>query len=149
MKGNEVKHGRKTIDGKSAPVRDGGFRVRVTRAQRYEIGTTVGYRIKGEKEWREGVMKNISVSGVLIHAAGSLPRDTVIEMRFSLPVHLNGENAAEILCRGSVVRSSESERPGVASLVAARISHSRFLRQKDRKGEASRYLSDDTVLKFT
>jgi len=130
MKGQEVKYGWKTVEDKSAPGRDGNLRNRVTRAQRYEIGTMLRYRIKGEKEWREGVMKNISISGVLLHAANSLPPDTVIELRFSLPVHLSGENAAEVLCRGSVVRSSKNEGPGVAAMVAARINHSRFLRQE-------------------
>jgi hypothetical protein len=146
MKDPEVKNGWKTVEGKSAPGRDGSNRGRVTRAQRYEIATILRYRIRGEKEWREGVMKNISISGVLLHADNSLPQDTVIELRFSLPVHLDGENAAEVLCRGSVVRSTKGEGPGVAAMVAAKIKHTRFLRQKDRKDEAPRYLSGKTFL---
>ncbi len=148
MKGLEVKRGWNTVAGESTPGRDGGLRDRVTRAQRYEIDTIVRYRIRGEKEWREGAMKNISTSGVLLHAANSLPLDTVIEMRFSLPVRLNGENAAEVLCRGSVVRSAKCEGPGVDVLVAARIYHSRFLRQKDKKDEGPRYFSGETFLRF-
>ncbi|MFZ0302318.1 MAG: PilZ domain-containing protein [Terracidiphilus sp.] len=146
MKDGEVNHGWKTVEGKSAAGREGGLRTKVSRAQRYEIDTLVRYRIRGEKEWREGAMKNISISGVLLHAASSLPTDTVIELRFSLPVHLNGENAAEVLCRGSVVRSSKSGGPGAAATVAARIKHSRFLRQKDRKDEAPRYFSGEAFL---
>lgn len=130
MGGSEIKNGWKTVEGKSARGRDGDLRDRVSRAQRYEIDTMLRYRIKGEKEWRVGVMKNISISGVLLHAANSLPPDTVIEMKFSLPVQLSGESAAEVLCRGSVVRTSKSEGPGVAAMVAARINHSRFLRQE-------------------
>jgi hypothetical protein len=148
MKGREVKHGWKTVEGKSAPGRDGDLRDRVTRAQRYEIDTMLRYRIRGEREWREGVMKNISISGVLLHAANSLPPDTVIEMRFSLPIHLNGENAAEVLCRGSVVRSAKCEGPGVAAIVAAKIKHSRFLRQKDKKDEAPKHFSGQTFLRL-
>jgi PilZ domain len=148
MKDREFKHGWKTVEDKSDPGREGSLRGRVTRAQRYEIDTTLRYRIRGEKEWREGVMKNISISGVLLHADNSLPQDTVIEMRFSLPIHLNGENAAEVLCRGSVVRSSKCEGSDVAAVVAAKINHSRFLRQKDRKDEAPKYLSGKTFLMF-
>jgi hypothetical protein len=148
MKDSEVKHGWKTVEGKSALGQDSDLRGKVTRAQRYEIDTMMRYRIRGEKEWREGVMKNISISGVLLHAANALPPDTVIEIRFSLPVHLNGEDAAEVLCRGSVVRSSTHEGPGVAATVAARINHSRFLRQKDRKDESPRDFSGETFLKF-
>jgi len=146
MKDVEVKNGWKTVQGNSAAGREGGLRARVSRAQRYEIDTVMRYRIRGEKEWREGVMKNISITGILLHADNSLPPDTVIEMRFCLPVHLNGENAAEVLCRGSVVRSSKSGGPGVAAMVAARIKHSRFLRQKDRKDEAPRYFSGEAFL---
>ena len=146
MTEREVKHGWKTVEGKSAPRQDAGGRGRITRAQRYQIDAMLRYRVRGEKEWRAGVMKNISISGILLHAANALPTDTVIEMRFSLPVQLNGESAAEVLCRGSVVRSSNSEGPGVAALVAAKINHSRFLRQKDKKDEDRKYLPGETFL---
>jgi len=148
MKDREVNHGWNTVEGKSASGRGGGSRVKVTRAQRYEIDALVRYRIKGEKEWREGVMMNISTSGVLLHAANTFPPDTVIEIKFSLPVHLIGEKAAEVLCRGPVVRSSGCSEPGVAAIVAARINHSRFLRQKDKKDQGSRYFSGPTFLRF-
>jgi hypothetical protein len=148
MKGQESKHGWKTVEGKSVPGRGGDVRGKVTRAQRYEIGTMLRYRIRGEREWREGAIKNISISGVLLHAANSLPPDTGIEIRFSLPIHLNGENAAEVLCRGSVVRSSKCEGPGVAAMVAARINHSRFLRQKDKKDETPKNTSGETFQGF-
>ncbi len=148
MKDNAVKPGCKTIQGKFAQNLDGGFRSRVTRAQRYDIVTMMRYRIRGEKNWREGIMKNISITGVLIHATQSLPQDADIEMRFSLPINLNGENAAEVLCRGSVVRSSKCDGPDAAAAVAARISHSRFIRQMDKKDESPRKRTGETILKF-
>lgn len=77
-------------------------------------------------------MKNMSISGVLFGATLSLPLETNIEMRFALPLQLTGgESAAEVLCRGSVVRTWISAVPGeAAAMVAARITHSRFLRQE-------------------
>ena len=105
------------------------FRKRIPRAQRYEMNTTMRYRIQGEKQWRDGVVKNISISGVLMRTASFLELKTAIEMRFSLPIHLQGESAAEVFCRGSVVRSSKSEEQGEAAIVAAKIEHWRFLRQ--------------------
>jgi len=106
-------------------------RQKVPRAIRYEISAVTRYRIRGEKEWHEGVMKNMSISGVLISTPFVLPLEAVIEMRFSLPIHLTGgESAAEVLCRGSVVRSWERGVPGDGAMVAARITHSRFLRQE-------------------
>lgn len=115
-----------------APVCSNG---EIARARRYPIGTGLRYRVRGEQEWREGVMENISISGVLIHTSQVLEPNTLVELRFALPVELNGEIAAEVLCRGWVVRSSpRSGHAGSVSL-AVRIAHSRFLRQMTKKEE--------------
>jgi hypothetical protein len=106
--------------------------VGVSRARRYQIGTTVRYRVRGQSTWHEGVMENISYSGVLIRTGHFLPPNTFVEMRFFLPVELNGERAAEVLCRGSIVRSSPSTTSAGSVSIAARITHSRFLRQTGR-----------------
>ncbi len=107
------------------------YRARVPRATRYDICAAMRYRVRGKKEWHEGVMKNMSVSGVLLSTSHSLPLEAIIEMRFSLPVHLvSGESAAEVLCRGSVVRISKGELANGESAIAARVTHSRFLRQE-------------------
>jgi hypothetical protein len=107
-----------------------GHNVRVPRAKRYDICAVMRYRVRGKKEWHEGVMKNMSISGVLLSTTHSLPLEAIIEIRFSLPVQLiSGESAAEVLCRGSVVRTSNGELAGGESMVAARVTHSRFLRQ--------------------
>lgn len=112
-----------------------GWQTRVERARRYGIGTEVRFRVRGEREWQEGVMENISISGLLMRTSHSLNPQTSIEMRFVLPIELNGECAAEVMCRGSVVRSSgNTPRDGFA-IVAARIDHFRFLRQIRNKEE--------------
>jgi hypothetical protein len=105
----------------------------VARARRYDIGTALRFRVEGEKEWSEAVMQNISTTGVLLSTVRPLALDTAIEMRFFLPVELNGEFAAEVFCRGSVVRLSNSPAPDGSVSMAARIEHSRFLRQLNRK----------------
>jgi hypothetical protein len=108
-----------------------GSRVTVPRARRYDICAAMRYRVRGKKDWHEGLMRNMSISGVLLSTSFSLPLEAIIEMRFSLPVHLtSGEPAAEVLCRGSVVRTSRNELAGGELLVAARVTHSRFLRQE-------------------
>jgi PilZ domain len=124
------------------------FRRRVPRAQRYEIDTTMRYRIRGEKQWREGVVKNISISGVLIHGVTFLEQETEIEVWFSLPVHLRDESAAELLCRGSVVRSSKCEGLDKAAIAAARIEHWRFLRKKNVESESPEAFSKGNLLQF-
>ena len=107
-----------------------GYRVRVPRARRYDICAALRYRVRGKKEWYEGVMKNMSISGVLLSTPHSLPLEAIIEMRFSLPVLISGESAAEVLCRGSVVRTSKGNLSDGESIVAARVTRSRFLRQE-------------------
>jgi hypothetical protein len=101
----------------------------VSRARRYEIGTVIRYRVRGERDWHEGLTENISISGVLIRSVCSLDPKTAIEMRFFLPVELDGECAAEVFCRGFVIRSSKCRIPAGSFTIAARIMHSRFLRQ--------------------
>ena len=107
--------------------------VGIPRARRYGIGTSIRYRVGGANVWREGTLQNISISGVLLCTDQLLEADTAIEMRFVLPVELNGECAAEVLCRGVVVRSAPGEGPENAVSVAAKIVSSRFLRQQTRK----------------
>lgn len=114
-----------------------------SRARRYEIGTPIRYRVRGEREWREGVTENISISGVLIRASHALEPNTSIEMRFLLPVELEGEFAAEVFCRGLVVRSSSRPAFAGTTAIAARILHSRFLRQTGRGEDMAGVVSTD------
>lgn len=81
-----------------------------------------------------GVLENISTSGILFRADRSLYLDTTVEMKFFLPVELNGENAAEVFCRGTVVRLCERESAGGKVSIAARLEHSRFLRSIGQRG---------------
>lgn len=108
-----------------------------SRARRYEIGTVIRYRVRGEREWHEGVTENISTSGVLIRTDRSLESKTAIEMRFFLPVELDGETAAEVFCRGLVIRSSKCRIPANTVTIAVKIAHSRFIRQMGGREEVA------------
>lgn len=110
----------------------------ISRARRYEIGTLIRYRVRGAREWHEGVTENISISGVLIRGAQALDPRTAIEMRFLLPIELDGESAAEVFCRGLVIRSSKCRFPAGTVTIAARIVHSRFLRPMGGKEDPAR-----------
>lgn len=107
--------------------------VEIPRARRYGIATSIHYHIGGANVWREGTIENISTSGVLLTTDQILEINTPIEMRFVLPVELIGESAAEVICRGVVVRSYRAEDSADAIKVAAKIVSSRFLRQQSRK----------------
>jgi PilZ domain len=110
----------------------------ISRARRYEIGTLIRYRVRGEREWHEGMTENISVSGVLIRARQALNPKQAIEMRFFLPIELDGECAAEVFCRGLVIRSSKCRFPAGSVTIAAKIVHSRFLRPMGGKEDLAR-----------
>ena len=110
----------------------------IPRARRYEIGTAIRFRVRGEREWHEGLTENISVSGLLIRSVKALDPRTAIEMRFFLPVELDGECAAEIFCRGFVIRSSKCRIPAGTYTIAAKIMHSRFLRQMSSRDYAAK-----------
>ncbi|MEO6966353.1 MAG: PilZ domain-containing protein [Acidobacteriaceae bacterium] len=104
-------------------------RNKVTRARRYTIGTKIQYRVRGERRWYEGMTENISVSGILLWADHLVKPKTAVEMKFVLPVELSGERAAELFCRGVVVRSSKSNAPISSVAIASTIASSRFFRQ--------------------
>jgi PilZ domain len=108
------------------------------RARRYEIGTALRFRVRGEREWHEGLTENISISGMLIRTGRALEPKTAIEMRFFLPVELDGEYAAEVFCRGFVIRSSKCRIPAGTYTIAAKIMHSRFLRQMGSRDYAAK-----------
>jgi hypothetical protein len=113
----------------------------VCRAQRYEIGTAIRYRVQGERGWHEGVTENISISGVLMRSERPLDPKIAVEMRFFLPVELDGERAAEVFCRGFIIRSSKCRIPAGTFTIAARIMHSRFLRQMSSRD----YVAKDSL----
>jgi hypothetical protein len=102
---------------------------RMPRSERFEIATSVRYRLRGEWKWREGTTKNISRAGVLISTDRFIEAGTVIEIRFVLPVELTGEDAAEVVTRAVVVRSTNSETEPGCVLVASRIDRAKLLRQ--------------------
>jgi hypothetical protein len=124
------------------------FRKRDARARRYEINAAMQYRAWGEKQWREGVVENISISGALIRTTYFLELETAIEMKFPLPVQLRSESSAEVFCRGSVVRSSKCKESDEFSRAGLRIDHWRFLRRNGNKDESPKHLSGIRLLKF-
>lgn len=101
------------------------------RATRYDIVTTLWYRARGESTWREGMLKNFSISGMLISAKQPLDVGTSIEMKFTLPIELKGTPAADVFCRGYVVRSMRESTADSFVRIAARLSYSHLIRPSD------------------
>jgi hypothetical protein len=98
------------------------------RARRFDLRITLRYRENGEGQWHRGVTRNISYSGVLFQGEGWAEPQTPLELSLTLPRDVTGGWAAEVVCRGKVMRSERGGTEGGASLIASSISHYRFVR---------------------
>lgn len=98
------------------------------RARRFELQIALRYRANGESHWHRGVTRNISYSGVLFHGEGWTEPRTPLEISLALPKDMTGKWSAEVVCRGTVMRSERHGSEGGGSLIATSISHYRFVR---------------------
>ena len=96
------------------------------RAQRFNLHLPLKYRQVGEHDWREGTTENISRSGLLFQAAETLSPNAQLEINLVLPVEIAGLSAAEVVCRGEVVRSQETGEKAANTAMAAKILQYRF-----------------------
>jgi hypothetical protein len=91
------------------------------RAQRFNLQLPIKYRPLGENDWRAGTTENISRSGLLFRAEEMLPANIQLEINLVLPAEIAGLSAAEVVCRGEVVRTMEAEAPSMNPALAAKI----------------------------
>jgi hypothetical protein len=96
-------------------------RVPPFRARRFNLQLPLRYRPLGEKSWRPGTTENISRSGLLFQAQELLHPNAQLEISLVLPPEIAGLAATEVICRGEVVRSVESQVRGVTPALAAKI----------------------------
>jgi len=92
-----------------------------SRAQRFKLQLPLKYRPVGEAGWRTGTTENISRSGVLFRAEELVQPHVVIEINLVLPAEIAGLSAAEVVCRGEVVRAVQAEDSTLNPALAARI----------------------------
>jgi len=91
------------------------------RAQRFNLHLPLKYRLVGEGDWRKGTTENISRSGMLFQAEEMIPPNAMLEINLVLPAEIAGLSAAEVVCRGEVVRALEPEQPATNPALAAKI----------------------------
>ncbi len=96
------------------------------RAKRFDLHLPLKYRLLGEDDWREGTTENISRSGMLFHAEELLSPSVQLEINLVLPAEIAGLSPAEVVCRGEIVRTVESEQPAATPALAARIRQYHF-----------------------
>ena|GEM_PF-5331913 len=99
------------------------------RAQRFAIRTPLRYRTGGEGEWQQGMIVNISQSGVLFQTGQETGSNPAVEMRFSLSTGKLGEPAVQVVCRGKIVRAEIEAGSTKVRGLAARIIKFHFVRR--------------------
>lgn len=101
----------------------------VPRARRLKLDTPVRYRVKNLGSWYEGVIDNLSQSGVLIHGPQQLPANTLLEMVFEMPEEISGQKNSNVLCQARITRSKEPKTTDDIISLAASILDYKFLHQ--------------------
>jgi hypothetical protein len=105
----------------------------VPRARRLRLETPLRYRVKNLGSWYEGVIENLSQSGLLFQGKQRFPENTLVEMVFEMPEEISGQKNSTVLCQGRIIRAKESgkEQPksDVSPALAASILDYKFLRQ--------------------
>ena len=99
-------------------------RVKLTspfRAQRFNLHLPMKYRLLGEDGWHRGTTENISRSGLLFQAEEAIPATAQLEINLVLPAEIAGLAAAEVVCRGEIVRSVQGDSSQVHPALAAKI----------------------------
>jgi hypothetical protein len=101
----------------------------VPRARRLKLDSPLRYRVKNLGSWYEGVIENLSQSGVLIQGPQQLPANTLIEMVFEMPEEISGQKNSNVLCQARITRAREAKNAGDIVTLAASILDYKFLHQ--------------------
>src|SRR5579863_398945 len=122
-------------------VRRGRSRARkptwVPRARRLKLDTPVRYRVKNLGSWNEGIIQNLSQSGVLLQGPQRFPDNTLVEMVFEMPEEISGQKNSTVLCQGRITRTKdvqdkdkkETQEKTETARLAASILDYKFLHQ--------------------
>jgi hypothetical protein len=99
----------------------------VPRARRIKLEAPVRYRVKNLGTWSEGLIRNLSQSGVLLHGPQRFPENTLVEMVFEMPEEISGQKNSKVLCQGRITRMKDSPKEGLHHEFAASILDYKFL----------------------
>ena len=103
----------------------------VPRARRLKLDTPVRYRVKNLGGWHEGIIENLSQSGVLLQGPQRFPDNTLVEMVFEMPEEISGQKNSTVLCQGRIIRTKESEKTSAENTsLAASILDYKFVHQR-------------------
>ena len=80
----------------------------VPRARRLKLDIPLRYRVNKTSTWYEGIIENISQSGVLFIGPQQLPINALIEMVFEMPEEISGQKNSNVVCQGRVMRAKDT-----------------------------------------
>jgi hypothetical protein len=98
------------------------------RARRLRSNLPVRYRGKNLHTWYEGMIQNISQSGVLFHGPQQLPANALVELIFEMPEEISGQKNSSVLSQGRLIRIKDAlDNAEDAYALAASILDYKFL----------------------
>ncbi len=102
----------------------------VPRARRLRLNIPVRYRGRNLSTWYEGMIQNISQTGVLFHGPQELPVNALLELIFEMPELISGQKNSNVLCQGRLIRVKDAaDNVEDAFALAAAILDYKFLHQ--------------------
>jgi hypothetical protein len=99
------------------------------RARRFTLHMQVYFRQPHTSTWLEGTTENISYTGVLFRSTHPLDPETMVELRLQLAIGTKPNPAAEIRCKGAVVRIEQRDGPETPIALAVAIRDYRIVRR--------------------
>ena len=79
------------------------------RARRLRVDMPVRYRVNRTATWFEGIVENISQTGILFHGPQPLPVNALVEMVFEMPEDISGQPNSNVVCQGRIMRYRDPE----------------------------------------
>jgi len=74
------------------------------RARRLKVDIPIRYRVNRTATWYEGLLENISQTGILFHGPQELPVNALVEMVFEMPEEISGQQNSNVVCQGRIMR---------------------------------------------
>jgi len=101
------------------------------RARRLRLNLPVRYRGKNLSLWYEGIIQNISQSGVMLNGPQQLPTNALVELIFEMPEEISGQKNSNVLCQGRLIRAKDAIDNAADSFgLAVSILDYKFLRKE-------------------
>ena len=108
------------------------------RARRIKLNTQeMKYREVGTAAWHRGTVENVSQTGLLFRAAKALAENAEVEMILEMPPEIVGQEHAQVIARGMVVRTVPPENGEGHPATAASILDYRVLHDKSELLQSS------------